>query len=205
MTAGQEQTVQHQALPMPGKSSDLEVISEKLYTEYLKKIPSAGRGKSPMGRAGTLMLHLKKAAQGKGWTHAEPRGTDPGVGNPYPYPKETPSWQEGGETSQSRCSPLTNELLAPGEELIRELDYEDIEETEPTSYLEIVEAVANILKADDCADVEMQDIRPPPGFEPEVARSGYDVNLVCSDPAGPGSASPVTAGEDWMLGRRLES
>ena len=39
----------------------------------------------------------------------------------------------------------------------------------------------------------------PPGFEPEVSRSGYDVNLVRTNPTEPGSASPVTAGEDKML------
>ena len=205
MTAGQEQTVRRQALPIPGESSELEVLSEKLYTEYLKKTLSAGRGKNPLGRAGTLMLHLKKSAQGKGWTRAEPAGTDPGVGNPYRCPKETPSQQGGGETSQSRCSPLTNELLAPGEELIGDLDYEDVEEADPGPDPEIVEAMKHIPKADACADVEMQDIRPPLGFEPEVARSGYDVNLVRSDPAELGSSSLVTAGEDWMLDEESQS
>ena len=36
-------------------------------------------------------------------------------------------------------------------------------------------------------------------FEPEVIKAGYDVNLVCSDQAKPGSSSPVTVGEDRML------
>ena len=83
MTTGQEQTVRCQALPMPGESSELEVLSEKLYTEYSKKLPSAGGGKSPLGRAGTLRLHLKKVE--KGWTQASQSSTSPGVGNPkYP-------------------------------------------------------------------------------------------------------------------------
>ena len=47
--------------------------------------------------------------------------------------------------------------------------------------------------------MEMQDIRPPPGFEPEVAKAGYDVNLVRSDQPEQGSSSPVTAREDRML------
>ena len=64
MTTGQEQTVRCQALPMPGESSELEVLSNKLYTEYCKKLLSAGGGKSPLGRAGTLQLHLKKAGEG---------------------------------------------------------------------------------------------------------------------------------------------
>ena len=89
-------------------------------------MPSAGGGKSPLGRAGTLRLHLKKAE--KGWTQAKQSGTGPGVGNP-----------------------------------------------------EIAQAVAHIPQADICADVKMQDVRPPPGFEPEVIKAGYDVNLVRSD------------------------
>ena len=39
MTTGQEQTVRRQALPIPGESSELEVLSEKLYTQHLKKQP----------------------------------------------------------------------------------------------------------------------------------------------------------------------
>ena len=197
MTAGQEQTVRRQALPMPSESSELEVLSEKLYTDYLNKMPSAGRGKSPLGRAGTLLLHLKKA--GKGWAWAHQSGTGPGVGNPNRYPKEAPSQPKHGESNQPGRSPLTNELLDPGEELLRDLDYEDVEETDPSPDPEIAEAVAHIPQADTCADVEMQDVRPPPGFEPEVVKAGYNVNLVRSGQAGLGSSSPVTAGEDRML------
>ena len=88
MTTGQEQTVRCQALPMPGESSELEVLSEKLYTEYCKKLPSSGGGKSPLGRAGTLRLHLKKAE--KGWTQASQSGTgrvlETRIGTPRKYP-----------------------------------------------------------------------------------------------------------------------
>ena len=197
MTTGQEQTVRCQALPMPGESSELEVLSEKLYTEYCKKMPSAGGVKSPLGRAGTLRLHLKKAE--KGWTQASQSGTGTGVGNLNRYPKEVSSKSKQGKSNQPSCSPLTNKLLDPGEELLGELDYEDVEEISPEPDPEIAEAIANIPQADIYADVEMQDIRPPPGFEPEVAKAGYDVNLVRSDQPEPGSSSPVTAGEDQML------
>ena len=108
MTTGQEQTVRRQALPMPGESSELEVLSEKLYTEYSKKMPSAGGGKSPLGRAGTLRLHLKKAE--KGWTQAIQSSTSPGVGNPNRYPKEVSSQSKQGKSNQPSHSPLTNEL-----------------------------------------------------------------------------------------------
>ena len=197
MTTGQEQTVQCQALPMPGESSELEVLSEKLYTEYSKKMPSAGGGISPLGRAGTLRLHLKKAE--KGWTQASQSGTSPGVGNPNRYPKEVSSQSKQGKLNQPSRSPLTNELLDPGEELLGELDYEDVEEINPEPDPEIAQAVAHIPKADVCGDMEMQDVRPPPGFEPEVVKAGYDINLVRSDQPEPGSSSPVTAREDRML------
>ena len=197
MTAGQEQTVLRQALPMPSESSELEVLSEKLYAEYSSKMPSAGGGKSPLGRAGTLRLHLKEAE--KGWTQANQSGTSPGVGNPNRYPKEASSQSKQGKLNQPSRSPLTNKLLDPGEELPGELDYEDVEETNPGPDPEIAQAVAHIPQADICADVEMQDVWPPPGFEPEVIKAGYDVNLVRSDQPEPGSSSPVTAGEDRML------
>ena len=197
MTTGQEQTVRRQALPMPGESSELEVLSEKLYTEYSKKMPSAGGGKSPLGRAGTLRLHLKKAE--KGWTQASQSGTGPGVGNPNRYPKEASSQSKQGKSNQPCHSPLTNELLDPGEELLGELDYEDVEEIIPEPDPEIAQAIAHIPKADVCDDVEMHNVQPPLGFEPEFVKAGYDVNLVHSDQPEPGSSSPVTVGEDRML------
>ena len=197
MTTGQEQTVRRQALPMPGESSELEVLSEKLYTQHCKKLPSAGRGKSPLGRAGTLRLHLKKVE--KGWTQASQSGTGPGVGNPNWYPKEESYQPKPGKSNRPGRSPLTNELLEPDEELLGELDYEDVEEINPEPDPEIAQAIAHIPKVDVCDDVEMQDVRPPLGFEPEVVKAGYDVNLVHSDQPELGSSSPVTAGEDRML------
>ena len=175
----------------------LEVLSEKLYTEYLSKRPSAGRGESPRGRAGTLLLHVKKAE--KGWTQANQSGTGLGVGHPSRYCKEAPSQSKQEESNQPSRSPLTNELLGPGEELLRELHYEDAEETDPGPDPEIAQAVTHIPQADAFADVEMQDVRPPLGFGPEVIKARYDVNLVRSDQAELGSSSPVTAGEDRML------
>ena len=80
------------------------------------------------------------------------------------------------------------------------LDYEDVEENDPgVPDPEIAQAVAHIPQADAFADVEMQKSQPPPGFEPEVSRSRYDVNLVCSNPTEPGLTSPVTAMENKML------
>ena len=74
-----------------------------------------------------------------------------------------------------------------------------MEETNPGPDPEIAQAIAHIPQADACADVEIQDVWPPPGFEPEVVRTGYDINLVHSDQAEPGSSSPVMAGEDRIL------
>ena len=108
-------------------------------------------------------------------------------------------------TIQPNRSLLTNELLAPGEELTEVLDYENVEETAPGPNPEIAQAVAHIPKADAWTNVEMQESNSPPGFEPEVSKSGYDVNLVRTDPTGPGSASPVMAGEDKMLDEEVLS
>ena len=74
-----------------------------------------------------------------------------------------------------------------------------MEEINPDPDPEIAQAVAHIPKADVSGDMEMQDVRPPPGFKPEVIKAGYNVNLVHSDQPKPGSSSPVTAGEDRML------
>ena len=110
MTTGQEQTVRLQALPIPGESSELEVLSEKLYTQYSKKLPSAGGGKSPLGRAGTLRLHLKKAE--RGWTQASQSGTGPGVGNPNRYPKEV-STRQSREIEPAQPFPSHQRVIRP--------------------------------------------------------------------------------------------
>ena len=80
------------------------------------------------------------------------------------------------------------------------LDYEDVEENDPgVPDPEIAQAVAHIPQADAFTNVEMQESHPPLGFEPEVSRSGYDVNVVRSNPTELGSTSPVMARENGML------
>ena len=82
MMATQEMTVRHQALPVRGESSELEVVLEKRYSEQL--LHSKGRGKlimenptapshksvtpsglTKVGRGDALKLHLKKTARGE--------------------------------------------------------------------------------------------------------------------------------------------
>ena len=124
------------------------------------------------------------------------------MGHPSQTLQKTSKLQESEQTVQPGHSPLTSELLAPDEELTEVLDYEDVEENNPgVPDLEITQAVAHIPQADAFADVEMQESHPPPGFEPEVSRSGYDVNLVHSNPTELGSTSPVMARENEMLDR----
>ena len=49
-------------------------------------------------------------------------------------------------------------------------------------------------------DIEMKDVDPPPGFDPEVGCSGYNLNLVRAPGEGaPGSNSLVTEQENRML------
>ena len=126
--------------------------------------------------------------------------TGPSVGHPSQTSPEKNEPQGSEETARPGRPPLTSELLALDEELTEVLDYEDVEENNPgVPDPEIAEAVAHIPPADAFTDVEMQETQPPLGFELEVIRSGYDVNLVCSNPTEPGSTSPVTAMENKML------
>ena len=155
-------------------------------------------GLTKAGQGDTLKLHLKRAG-GEGWS-VETRDSDPSMGCQSQAPQETSKPPESGQTVRPGRSPLTSELLAPDKELTEVLDYEDVEENDPgVPDLEIAQAVAHIPQADAFTDVEMQESQPPPGFEPEVSRSGYDVNLVRSEPPEPGSTSPVTAMENKML------
>ena len=163
MMATQEKTVRRQALPVPGVSSELEIALERRYSEHV--LSSMGRGKlaienptapspkpitSPPGltKAGggdILKLHLKRATQGEGWSHVEPKDSGPDVGRPYQTPKEANKPQVSEPVAQPGRSPLTSELLAPGKELIEDLDYEDMEEADPgLADLEIIQAVAHI-------------------------------------------------------------
>ena len=122
----------------------------------------------------------------------------------YQTPKGADQIQEGEQVAQPGCSPFTSKLLAPGKELIGVLDYEDVEEDNPgLPDPEVVQAVANIPKAD--IDMEMQESHAPSGFKPEVTRSGYDVNLVRTNPTEPGSVSPVMVREDKMLDEEVSS
>ena len=128
------------------------------------------------------------------------RDPGPSMGHPSQTPKKTSKPQESEQTVQPGRSPLTSELLAPGEELTEVLDYEDVEENDPdVPDPEIAQAVAHVPLADTYADVEMQESHPPPGFEPKVSRSRYDVNLVRSNPTELGSTSLVMARENEML------
>ena len=215
MMAAQEMTVRCQALPVPDESSELEVVLEKKYFEQLLRPKGRGKllaenptspshkplppspGLTKVSRGETLKLHLKRATQGDVWSIEDPGQRE---GHPSQSLQETSTQQEGGQTVQPGRSPLTSELLALGEELTEVLDYEDVEENDPgIPDLEIAQAVAHIPPADAFADVEMMESQPPLGFEPEVSRSRYDVNLVCSSPTELGLTSPVTVMENEML------
>ena len=215
MMAAQEMTVRHQALPVQGESLELEVILEKMYSEQLLRFKGRGKlvvenptipshkpitssGLTNVRRGDALKLHLKRTAQGEGWS-VEMRDSGPNVGHLSPANQETGKSQESEQTVRPGRSPLTSELLAPDKELTEVLDYDDVEENNASMPdPEIAQAVAHIPQADAFADVEMQELHLPPGFEPKVSRSGYDVNLVRSSPTEPGSTSPVMARENEM-------
>ena len=204
MMATQEVTVRRQALPVQGESSELEVVLKKMYSKQVLRSKARGKlitssGLTKVGRGDALKLHLKRATRGEGWS-VETRDSGPTVGHPSPANQEAGKLQESEQMVRPDHSPLTSELLAPDEEVTGVLDYKDVEENDAgMPDPEIAEAVAHIPQADAFADVEMQESHPPLGFEPEVIRSGYDVNLVCSNPTELGSTSPVTARKNEML------
>ena len=206
-TSEEEQKMRHQAIPVAGILSDLEVAMERCYNQHImdmaaqqkkkelqeKKpdpkpaLSSKPTGVKNMGRGDTIKLYLWKKAPGQDWTHILPKYNGPDIRKHY----KTPQHQESMGTSQAGRSPLTEELLALGENVTTILDdqYEDPE---------IAQAVSNIPPCTDLADVEMEDA--PSGFEPEVGHLGYEVNLVRhSGDTAPGSISPVTAQENQLL------
>ena len=193
-----------QATPVAGISSELEVAMEWEYNQHMldtaaqqkkkelqeKSVPKPALSSRPaglktLGCGDMIKLHLCKKAPGEDWTHVPSKDNGPDVGRRY----ETP--HRGAEADQASRSPLTEELLAPRENITTVLD--KLEE-DP----EIVQAVANIPLRADLADVEMAE--EPLGFEPEVGWTGYDINLVRhSEDAPLGSTSPVTAQENQLL------
>ena len=213
--------MRRQRIPVADISSDLEVAMEKCYNDHImdmaaqekKKALQEKPGAKPspsskpsglknMGCGETIKIHLKKMASGQDWTHVPPKDKGPDVGKRYDPPRcqdDTGAGQAGGsqmEASQASRSPLTDELLAPGDDVMTVLDYQYDVQEDP----EIVQAVAHIPPCSEATDVEMEDINAPLGFEPEVGRSGYDINLVQHlDNTAPGSISPVMAQENQML------
>ena len=209
--------MRRQPIPVAGISSDLEVAMERCSNEHVmdtaaqekKKALQEKPGTKPspsskpsglknMGRGETLKIHLKKMALGQNWTHVPPKDKGPDVRKCYEPPRcqdVTGVSQASGSqmgASQAGHSPLTEELLAPGEDVTTVLDYQYDAQEDP----EIAQAIAHIPPCTDTADVEMEDVNAPPGFILEFSHSGYDVNLVRhSDNTVPGSISPVTAQE----------
>ena len=167
-------------------------------SEHSAKPKSMPPGLPNLGRGAVPKVRLRKDSPGLGWSHVPPKDLGPDVGCPYHTEKEEQATEQ--EAHQPDCSPLTSKFLSPREDVIGDLDYEDVVEADQHPDPEIVEAVTNILDAPtNWADVEMQECRSPPGFEPEVAKDGYDVNVVCPNPAEPAATSPVTAAEIRIL------
>ena len=185
-TSEEERKMCWQAIPVAGITSDLEVAMERCYNEHIldtaaqqkkkdlhEKLGSkpgpAPKSSKPTGTGNLgcgemIKIHLKKKALGQDWTLVPPKDDGPDVGKRY----EPPWCQENTGTGQAGRSPLTEELLAPGESVTTVLDqFEDPE---------IAQALSNILPHTDTADVEMEEVAS--GFQPEVGRMGYDVNLV---------------------------
>ena len=113
MMAAQEKRVRCQALPVPGMSSELEITLKRRYSEHVLSsairrgkliienptVPGPKPVTSPprltkSGQGDILKLHLKRATQGEGWSHVEPKDSGPDVGRLYQTPKEANQPQE---------------------------------------------------------------------------------------------------------------
>ena len=171
-----------QPIPVVGISFDLEVVMEKCYNEYImdtatqeKKALQEKSGTKPslsskpsglknMGCRETIKIHLKKMTLGQDWTHIPPKDKGPDIGKCYEPPRHQDGMgasQAGGSqtgASQASRSPLTDELLAPGDDVTTVLDCQyDVQED-----LEIAQAIAHIPPRSDAMDVEMEDVNVPP-------------------------------------------
>ena len=214
----------HQPIPLEGHSSELEIAMEEYYNLELcrletllagvtKNKPGGSKTITRLGRGQDLKLHLRGSMPGEGWSTVQPKDAGPDVGKRYvlpqseePEPQDEPWRRKSDEDTAFLCeepqqqegagrSPLTNELLALGENITELLNYEED--------LEVMAAIANLPRVD---DVEMRDINAPPGFDPEVGHSRYDHNLVrASDEGALGSNSLVTEREDKMLDEDTQS
>ena len=199
-----------QPIPLEGHSLELEIVMEEHYNLELcrletplegaaKNKPGGSKTVTRLGQGQDLKLHWRRSMLGEGWSHMQLKDAGPDVGKRYepprneePEPQDEPRHRKSDEDTAFLCeepqqqegagqSPLTDQLLALGENVTKLLDYEE----DP----EVMAAIANILRVD---NVEMQDINAPPGFDPEVGRSGYDHNLVrASDEGALGSNSLV--------------
>ena len=186
LTSEEERRMHCQPIPVVGISSVLEVTMEKCYNECIMDTAAQQKKKEQQEKPGpkstpsskptlakgkgygkALKIHLKKAAPGQGWTPVPPKDDGTNVGKPY----EAPQCQKNMEASQAGHSPLTDELLTPGEDLTTVLDGYDIPEEH-----ELAQAISSILPRMDTVDVEMEEANVTTGFEPEVGRMGYDVN-----------------------------
>ena len=95
----------HQAIPVVGISSDLEVAMERCYNQYImdtatqqkKKelqekpgpkptLSSKPTGVNNIGHGETIKLHLRKKAPGQDWTHIPPKDDGSDVGKHYQTP-----------------------------------------------------------------------------------------------------------------------
>ena len=122
-TSEEDHWIRHQAIPVVGISSVLEVTMEQCYGEYVldtaaqakkKASPEKPGGKSSpdpkpsgsktLGHGETIKIHLKKMAPGQGWTHVPPKDPGPDVGKRY----ETPRHHDDAGASQAGCLPLTS-------------------------------------------------------------------------------------------------
>ena len=104
-TSEEERKMRHQAIPVAGISSDLEVAMEMCYNQHImdtatqqkkkeqqekpgqRATPSSKlTGIKSMGCGETIKLHRRKKALGQDWTHVTPKDNGPDVRKHYETP-----------------------------------------------------------------------------------------------------------------------
>ena len=167
-----------------------ELRRSEMPMQGVTKDKPASKSAMGLGRGQKLKLHLKRG-MGDDWSQVPPKDQGLDVGKKYETPREEkPSMQCDSQPQEcAGWSPLTNELLTPGENLTNVLNYEYVQE--------VMEAISNIPKLD---DVEMREVNAPLASDPEVGHSGYNLTLVRAlGEEALRSNSPVTKQENRML------
>ena len=108
-----------------------------------KNKPGGSKTVTGLGQGQDLKLHLRRSMPGEDWSHVQLKDAGPDVGKKYELPRneepeqqDEPQRRKSDEDTAFLCeepqqqegagrSPLTDELLTPGENITQLLNYEE--------------------------------------------------------------------------------